>query len=221
LKLNGVSTVAICLLLFPFSLKDKARVWLHSLPPDSIRTWDELIRAFLAKFFPPSKTISLRNQITTFTPKVDDHQTFDNRVTQPVQYTIDAAAGSTLMNKTEVEAYNLIEEMALNNFQWSTERGQPLHDLHDKHDKHDVINENEVSIPPNEVIDDVHKSKEPLKNSNVTSPKPYNTPLSFPQGMAKAKFDLQFGKLLEVLKKLYINIPFTDALSQSLLMLSF
>jgi len=29
------------------------------------------------------------------------------------------------MNKTEDEAYNLIEEMALNNFQWSIERGQP------------------------------------------------------------------------------------------------
>ena len=29
------------------------------------------------------------------------------------------------MGKTEEEAYNLIEEMALNNFQWSSERGQP------------------------------------------------------------------------------------------------
>jgi len=29
------------------------------------------------------------------------------------------------MNKIEDEAYNLIEEMALNYFQWSTERGQP------------------------------------------------------------------------------------------------
>ena len=29
------------------------------------------------------------------------------------------------MNKMKDEAYNLIEEMALNNFQWSTERGQP------------------------------------------------------------------------------------------------
>ena len=28
------------------------------------------------------------------------------------------------MNKTEDEAYNLIEEMALNNFQWATERSQ-------------------------------------------------------------------------------------------------
>ena len=29
------------------------------------------------------------------------------------------------MRKTEDEAYNLIKEMAVNNFQWSTERGQP------------------------------------------------------------------------------------------------
>ena len=29
------------------------------------------------------------------------------------------------MSKMEEEAYNLIEEMALNNFQWSSERAQP------------------------------------------------------------------------------------------------
>jgi len=38
---------------------------------------------------------------------------------------IDAAAGGTLMSKTKEEAYNLIEEMALNNYQWPSERGQP------------------------------------------------------------------------------------------------
>jgi len=41
-------------------------------------------------------------------------------VTHFVRTTIDAATGGTLMNRTEDEAYNLIEEMALNNFQWST-----------------------------------------------------------------------------------------------------
>ena len=29
------------------------------------------------------------------------------------------------MNKTEDDTYNLIEEIALDNFQWSAERGQP------------------------------------------------------------------------------------------------
>jgi len=84
----------------------------------------------------------------------------------------------------------------------------------EKHDEHDVSVENGVSVPPTKVINDVHNSKEPVKDSNVTSPKPYNPPLSFPQRMAKAKLDLQFGKFLKVLKKLYINIPFTETLSQ-------
>ena len=142
LKLNGVSTDAIRLHLFPFSLKDKARTWLHSLPSDSIGTWDELTRAFIAKFFPPSKTASLRNQITTFTEGEDESlyeawewfkdllqlcphhglqkwmtiQIFCNVVTQPVRSVIDAAADGNLLNMTEDEAYNLIEKMALNNF---------------------------------------------------------------------------------------------------------
>jgi len=46
--------------------------------------------------------------------------TFYNGVTQSVRSTIDAATGGTLMNKTEDKAYNLIEKMELNNFQWST-----------------------------------------------------------------------------------------------------
>jgi len=45
-----------------------------------------------------------------------------NGVTQLVRSTIDVLAGGTLINKTEDEAYNLIEEMTLNNCQWSNER---------------------------------------------------------------------------------------------------
>ena len=43
-------------------------------------------------------------------------QTFDNEVTQPIRSMIDVATGGTLMSKTEDEANNLIEEMALNNY---------------------------------------------------------------------------------------------------------
>jgi len=38
LKINGASTDAIRLCLFPLSLRDRARAWLHSLPPASIST---------------------------------------------------------------------------------------------------------------------------------------------------------------------------------------
>ena len=39
--------------------------------------------------------------------------------------TIGAAAGDTLMNNMEDEAYNFIEKMSLNNYQWSNEIRQP------------------------------------------------------------------------------------------------
>jgi len=52
-------------------------------------------------------------------------QTFHIGVTQPARSTIDAAARGILMKKAEDEAYTLIEEKALNNFQWSNERGPP------------------------------------------------------------------------------------------------
>jgi len=52
-------------------------------------------------------------------------QAFYNGVTQAVRSTIDVTAEGTLMSKAEDEAYNLIEEVALNNFQWSTEQAQP------------------------------------------------------------------------------------------------
>ena len=83
------------------------------------------------------------------------------------------------------------------------------------YDKNEVVVEKEVSTSSNYVIDDnVHNSNEVPKDPKQTSPKPFTPPLSFPQRMAKAKLDMQFGKILEVLKKLYINISFTDALSQ-------
>ena len=42
-----------------------------------------------------------------------------------MRFMIDVAVGGTLTSKTKKEAYNLIKEMALNNYQWSSERGQP------------------------------------------------------------------------------------------------
>jgi len=49
-------------------------------------------------------------------------EAFCNSVTQALKSFIDAVARGTLMSKIEDEAYNLIEEMALNSFQWSTKR---------------------------------------------------------------------------------------------------
>ena len=60
-KYNGVTDDAIRLRLFPFSLRDKAKSWLNSLPSRSITTWDVLAQKFLTKFFPPAKKPRLQD----------------------------------------------------------------------------------------------------------------------------------------------------------------
>jgi len=58
------------------------------------------------------------------------------------------------------------------------------------------------------------RDDEKEKESKTLPPKPYMPPLLFPQSFAKGKLDSQFGKFLDMLKKLHVSVPFLDALSQ-------
>ena len=51
---------------FPLTLKDKAKIWLNSLRPRTIRKWAELQAEFLKKFFSAHKTNNLKRKIYTF-----------------------------------------------------------------------------------------------------------------------------------------------------------
>ena len=51
---------------FPLTLKDKAKIWLNSLRPRTIRSWTELQAEFLKKFFSAHRTNNLKRQIYTF-----------------------------------------------------------------------------------------------------------------------------------------------------------
>ncbi|KAK5776566.1 hypothetical protein PVK06_044526 [Gossypium arboreum] len=65
-KINGISDDSIHLRLFPFSLRNKAKQWLNSLPRGSIIIWEQMTKNFLLKYFPPGKTAKLRNDISSF-----------------------------------------------------------------------------------------------------------------------------------------------------------
>ncbi|GJW65187.1 reverse transcriptase domain-containing protein [Tanacetum coccineum] len=79
MKYKDVPDSAIKLMLFPFSIDDPARIWLDKEPPRSILTWDDLVSKFINKFFPPSKTTNLRNEISNFQQRFDEpfHETWD------------------------------------------------------------------------------------------------------------------------------------------------
>ncbi|XP_017972556.1 PREDICTED: uncharacterized protein LOC108661169 [Theobroma cacao] len=127
---------------------DKAKSWLNSLPNGSITTWEDLAQKFLAKFFSLAKTAKMRNNITSFTQfdgeslyeawerfkellqRCPHHgildwlqvQTFYNGLVGSIKITIDVAAGGALMSKNATDVYDLLEEMASNNYQWPSKR---------------------------------------------------------------------------------------------------
>ena len=71
-KLNGVRPEVIKLQLFPFSLRDIAASWFDSLPYGSVNTWEEVMEAYLSRFFPPSLIFERRGEITTFKQEEDE-----------------------------------------------------------------------------------------------------------------------------------------------------
>ena len=65
-KLNGVNPDIIKLQLFPFSLRDIASGWFESLPYELVDNWEELVEAFIERFFPPALTSERRREIIAF-----------------------------------------------------------------------------------------------------------------------------------------------------------
>ncbi|GJX57552.1 reverse transcriptase domain-containing protein [Tanacetum coccineum] len=135
MKFPNVPSTSVKLLLFPFSLEGAARIWLVKEPPRSIVTWDDLVSKFINKFFPPSKTTNLRNEITRFQQKFDEtfyeawdrfndllracphhgfselHQldTFYNALNTNDQDSLNSAAGGNFLDKMPRECLKIIE----------------------------------------------------------------------------------------------------------------
>nr|GEU33310.1 reverse transcriptase domain-containing protein [Tanacetum cinerariifolium] len=135
LKYKDFPNDAIKLMLFLYSLEDRARIWYEKERPNSILTWDDLVNKFVNQFFPPSKTTHLKNEISRFTQRFEEtfseawdrfkellracphHRfseltqidTFYNGLTEQDQDSLNAASGGNLLNKTTRETLKIIE----------------------------------------------------------------------------------------------------------------
>ncbi|GJX48231.1 reverse transcriptase domain-containing protein [Tanacetum coccineum] len=135
MKFPNVPSTLVKLMLFPFSLEWAARIWLEKEPPRSILTWDDLVSKFINKFFPPSKTTNLRNEITRFQQRFDEtfyeawdrfndllracphhgfselHQidTFYNALNSNDQDSLNFAAGGNFLDKMPRDCLRIIE----------------------------------------------------------------------------------------------------------------
>ncbi|XP_060959081.1 uncharacterized protein LOC133030366 [Cannabis sativa] len=147
-KLQGVSEEALRLNLFPFSLRDRARAWLSTLPPNSVTNWNDLGEKFLRKYFPPTRNVKFRSEIMSFQQLEDETtsdawerfkellrkcphhgiphciqlETFYNCLNAASRMVLDASANGAILSKSYNEAFEILERIASNNYQWSTNR---------------------------------------------------------------------------------------------------
>lgn len=137
LPLTGVNENQLKMRVFPYTLKDKAKFWLNSLKPGSLRTWDEIEKKFLEKFFSSQKTDMLRDKIMQFSQQDESFseawerfntlllqcphhglplnllmRIFYKGLTLASRNAVINFSGGSIRNKTAQEASDLYEEMA-------------------------------------------------------------------------------------------------------------
>ncbi|XP_034197286.1 uncharacterized protein LOC117612730 [Prunus dulcis] len=148
---GGISDEAIRLRLFPFSLKERAKEWLYSLPSASVTTWTSLASKFLAKFFPAQKTNHIRKEIMGVQQldgesfheywdrfqrllascphhQIEDWllmQYFYEGLLDSERMMVDATSGGGLMNKSATQAKEMFENIAANSQQFNYRRAPP------------------------------------------------------------------------------------------------
>ncbi|KAK4269933.1 hypothetical protein QN277_023027 [Acacia crassicarpa] len=144
----GIPHDTVQIKFFPFSLRDKARMWLNNLPANFITTWNDLGSKFLLKFFPPTKNAQLRGEITNFQQKPSEstYEALDrfkdllrrcpqHRLHEWVQLEtlyrgldgqtrsiVDASSGGSIIMKSYEKAHDLLEHMAMNSHQQQADR---------------------------------------------------------------------------------------------------
>ncbi|XP_075098010.1 uncharacterized protein LOC142175325 [Nicotiana tabacum] len=131
---NGVTPDYVRLTLFPFSLLGEAKRWLKVEPANSITSWNDLARKFLARFFPSGKTAKIRTWERfkgllrdcphhNHTNEVLAH-TFIKGLHPETKIMVDVAAGGQVLEKSFDEIYALLNKFSKNNPDWQGEMGR-------------------------------------------------------------------------------------------------
>ena len=142
IKLNRVNPDIIKLQLFPFSLRDVASSWFESMAYGLVDSWEELVEAFMERFFPPTLTSERIREIIAFKQgeKESLYNALErykkllkrcpmhgiNQITQidifyhAMNYSskgiIDVACCGAFKRKSAKEANQLIEDLAKSNY---------------------------------------------------------------------------------------------------------
>ena len=139
-NMQGMTQDQVRVRLFPFSQLGRALQWFHSLPPEKVQSWDELMKAFMTEYYSPGKTQVLRNKIATFAQapmetigeayeRFNDYirdvphhkfswedvvQKFYQGLSASSRAILDASAGGSIIELTPTQAFKLFKKVADN-----------------------------------------------------------------------------------------------------------
>lgn len=77
-----------------------------------------------------------------------------------------------------------------------------------------VVDESQVRKPIDEDEETITNKDDIEKEKPYVPPPPYKPKIPYPQRLAKTKNGGQFKKFIEVLKQLYVTVPFVEAITQ-------
>ncbi|GJT02412.1 reverse transcriptase domain-containing protein [Tanacetum coccineum] len=110
---------AVKLLIFPFSLCDEAKTWFNKLNEESITSWEQMRRAFINQFFPPSLWHALSKGAII--------QIFYHGLDEPTQAILDVTGGGIFLYKSPNQAFQFLEDKVLFKLDWSTKSQNDHH----------------------------------------------------------------------------------------------
>ncbi|GJV67876.1 reverse transcriptase domain-containing protein [Tanacetum coccineum] len=144
-KYGETQSEAVKLLIFPFSLCDEAKTWFNELNEESITSWDQMRRAFISRFFPPSLFNHHLLKIRSFSQNVCESltdawlrmknmlqkchghgltkrailQIFYHGLDEPTQGILDETARGIFLYKSQNQAFQFLEDKVLFELDWS------------------------------------------------------------------------------------------------------
>ncbi|GJW00853.1 putative ribonuclease H-like domain-containing protein [Tanacetum coccineum] len=213
----------------------KAKTWLDELNEGTIETWDELRTAFIRRFFPPALFDRLLREIRAFSQHKNESLTdawlrkkemlrnchghnmskgniikiFYHSLSEITQEVLNATAGGIFFYKTPNQAYELLKDKVLLKLDWG------------KNQKNKSYLKKTVALAMNWCHDDENeeptpqpKTQNPKPVKETPLPKPYKPKILYPQRLRKEKMEAQYGKFLDVIRAVRINVPLIDVLAR-------
>ncbi|GJW94328.1 reverse transcriptase domain-containing protein [Tanacetum coccineum] len=144
-KYGETQSEAVKLLIFPYSLSDKAKTWFNELNEESITSWEQMRKVFINRFFPPSLFNRLLLEIKNFSQLVCESltdawlrlknmlrkchghgltkgaiiQIFYHGLEEPTQRILDITARGIFLHKIPNQAFQYLEDKVLFEHDWT------------------------------------------------------------------------------------------------------